>query len=56
MTMFTGVEKEDEIQVIFYQIADHTGTLFKIDKNDIIVITWDQVEEDLPTPNIKIKD
>lgn len=53
--MCTGVEEDDEPQVIFCKICDETEKKFRINDEDISFITWDQVLKKLPSPNLKIR-
>ncbi|GBP69399.1 hypothetical protein EVAR_54818_1 [Eumeta japonica] len=55
VAMCTGLEEDDEIQVVFCKIGDKTGKLFKVDEQDISFITEDQIVQTLPTPNIILK-
>lgn len=55
VAMCTGLEEDDEIQVVFCKIADKTGKLFKVDEKDISFISESQVVQTLPTPNIVLK-
>lgn len=53
--MCTGLEEEDEIQVVFCKIGDKTGKLFKVDEQDVSFISEDQIIQALPTPNLILK-
>lgn len=49
VAMCTGVEEDDELEVIFSKICDETGKKFRINDDDISFITWDQLLKKLPT-------
>jgi hypothetical protein len=53
VAMCTGVEENDEVQVVFCKICDQTGKNFRINDDDISFITWDQVIKELPAPELK---
>ncbi|VVC87033.1 unnamed protein product [Leptidea sinapis] len=47
--------ENDEVEVLFCKICDETGKNFRINKDDISFITWDQIKNELPTPNLKLR-
>lgn len=53
--MYTGVEEEDEVQVIFCKVCDDSEKNFKIDEHDISFISQKQIIRQLPAPNLKMK-
>ena len=55
VAMCTGIEEDNEEQVIFCKICDNTGKNFRIDDNDVSFISWGQIIEKIPTPNLKMK-
>lgn len=55
VAMCTGVEDDDELQVVFCKICDETGKKFRINDYDISFISWDQVLKKLPSPNLKMR-
>ncbi|CAB3228673.1 unnamed protein product [Arctia plantaginis] len=55
VAMCTGVEEDDELEVIFCKICDDTGKKFRINDDDISFIAWDQVLKKLPSPNLKMR-
>lgn len=55
VAMCTGVEEDDEIQVVFCKMGDNTGKLFNVDESDMSFITLDQIIDELPIPNLKMK-
>lgn len=55
VAMCTGVEEDDELEVIFCKICDETRKKFRINDDDISFITWDQVLKKLPSPNFKMR-
>ena len=55
VAMCTGIEEDNEEQVIFCKICDNTGKNFRIDDNDVSFISWGQIIEKIPTSNLKMK-
>lgn len=55
LAMYTGVEEEDEVQVIFCKTCDDSKKIFKIDEYDISFISQEQIIRQLPAPNLKMK-
>ncbi|XP_072946039.1 uncharacterized protein [Epargyreus clarus] len=55
VAMCTGLEEDDEIQVVFCKIGDNSGKLFKVEENDISFISEDQIVQALPIPNLILK-
>uniref|UniRef100_A0A6P7H0A5 Uncharacterized protein LOC114344525 n=1 Tax=Diabrotica virgifera virgifera TaxID=50390 RepID=A0A6P7H0A5_DIAVI len=55
VAMCTGLEEDDEMQVVFCKIGDKTGKVFKVEENDISFISEDQIVQTLPMPTLILK-
>ncbi|KAL3271206.1 hypothetical protein HHI36_021702 [Cryptolaemus montrouzieri] len=47
--------EESELTVTFLKICDDKGHTFRVDKNDVSDVSFDQVLQKLPNPDIALK-
>ncbi|KAK4886514.1 hypothetical protein RN001_002785 [Aquatica leii] len=48
-------KEEGELTVTFMKICDNTGHTFKVDEDDVSDVSFEQILEKLPNPNLVLK-